>query len=102
MRISGVFVLGAIIGGAVVWLWGREMEEFAAEKARGVRTKVAEGVRAIEETADKFLARGGETLRRVDDLLRGTKEHVSEALQAGEEAIRPVSVAGEARAHDRG
>ena len=33
MRISGVFVLGAIIGAAVAWLWGREMVEYVEEKA---------------------------------------------------------------------
>ena len=50
MRTSKAFVLGAIMGAAVVWLWGREMEEYVAEKTRGVRTKAAEGVRAVEET----------------------------------------------------
>jgi len=90
MRISGAFVLGAIMGAAVVWLWGREMEEFVEERTRGMRTKVAEGVRAAEETAGKVLDRGGDTLRRADEFLQDTKEHVGEALRAGEEAIRPA------------
>ena len=51
MRISGAFVLGAIMGAAVVWLWGREMEAYLEERTRGVRTKVAEGVRTVEEMA---------------------------------------------------
>ncbi len=38
MRTSEAFVLGAIIGAAVVWLWGREMEAYVEEKTRGVRT----------------------------------------------------------------
>jgi uncharacterized protein YjbJ (UPF0337 family) len=38
MRTSGAFVLGAIMGAAVVWLWGREMEAYVEEKTRGVRT----------------------------------------------------------------
>ena len=33
------FVLGAIVGAAVVWLWGRGMEEYVEERTRGVRTK---------------------------------------------------------------
>jgi hypothetical protein len=37
------------------------------------------------------LDRGGEALRRADDFLQDTKEHVSEALRAGEEAIRPAA-----------
>ena len=87
------------MGAAVVWLWGREMEEYVEEKTRGVRTKAAEGVRAVEETAGKVLDRGGEALRRVDDFLQDTKEHVSEALRAGEEAIRPAPAVR--RQHDQ-
>jgi hypothetical protein len=58
MRTSRAFVLGAIMGAAVVWLWGREMEEYVEEKTRGARTTAAEGVRAIEEKAGKVLDRG--------------------------------------------
>jgi hypothetical protein len=85
MRTSKAFVLGAIIGATVVWLWGREMEEYVEEKTRGVRTKAAEGVRAIGEKAGKVLARGGDALHRVDDLLQDTKEHASEALRAAQQ-----------------
>jgi gas vesicle protein len=102
MRACGAFVLGAIMGAAVVWLWGREMEEYVEEKTRGVRTKAAEGVRAVEEKAGKVLDRGGDALRRADDFLQDTKEHVSEALRAGQEAIRPAPAAGEARPREGG
>ena len=90
MRTSKVLVLGAIIGAAVVWLWGRQMEEYVKEKTRGVRTKAAEGVRAVEEKAEQVLDRGGDALHRVDDFLQHTKEHVSDALRAGQDAIRPA------------
>jgi gas vesicle protein len=90
MRTSGDFVLGAIIGAAVVWLWGREIEKYVEEKTRGVRTKAAEGVRAVEEQAGKVLDRGGDALRRVDEFLHDTRENVSGALRAGQEAIRPA------------
>ena len=93
MRSSEAFVLGAIVGAAVVWLWGREMEEYVEERTRGVRTKAADGVRAVEEGAGKVLDRGGAALRRVDELLQDTKEHVSETLRAGQEAIRPAPAA---------
>jgi hypothetical protein len=96
MRTSKALVLGAIIGATVVWLWGREMEEYIEEKTRGVRTKAAESVRAVEEKAGKVLDRGGAALQRVDDLLQDTKEHVSEALRAGQEAIRPALAAKKA------
>ena len=95
MRTREGFVLGAIMGAAVVWLWGREMEEYVKERTRGVRTKAAEGVRAVEEQAGKVLDRGGDALRRADEFLQDTKEHVSEALRAGEEAIRPAAASRE-------
>jgi hypothetical protein len=88
MRSSRVFLLGAIVGGAAVWLWGREVEAYVEEKTRGVRTTVAERVRAVEETAGQVLDRGGEALRRAEDFLEDTRTHMSEALQAGQEAIR--------------
>ena len=96
MRTSKAFVLGAIMGAAVVWLWGRQMEEYVQEKTRGVRTKAAEGVRAVEETTGKVLDRGGEALRRADEFLQDTKGQVSEALRAGQEAIRPAPAARKA------
>jgi hypothetical protein len=96
MRTSGALVLGAVMGATVVWLWGREMEDFVRERTRGVRTKAAEGVRAVEEGTGKVLDRGGEALRRVDEFLQDTKEHVTEALRAGEDAIRPAPAARKA------
>jgi hypothetical protein len=67
--------------------------EFVREKTRGVRTKAADGVRAIDETAGRVLDRGAETLRRADDFVQDTKEHVQEALRAGQEALRPPPAA---------
>ena len=93
MRTSGAILVGAVIGAAVVWLWGREMEEYVAQKTRGMRTQAAEGIRAVEETAGKVLDRSGAGLRRVDTFLQDTKEEVTGALRAGQDAIRPVPVA---------
>jgi gas vesicle protein len=96
MRTRKAFALGAIMGAAVVWLWGRQMEEYVKEKTRGVRTKAAEGVRAVEETTVKVLNRGGDALHRADEFLQDTKGQVSEALRAGQEAIRPAPAARKA------
>jgi gas vesicle protein len=90
MRTGGAFVLGAIMGATVVWLWGRQIEAYVEEKTRRVRTTAAERVRAVEERGGQSLDRGTDALRRADDLLQDTKEHVSEALRAGQEAIRPA------------
>ena len=96
MRTSEAFILGAIIGAGVVWLRGREVEEYVQERTRGVRTRAAEGVRAVGETAGKVLDRGGDALRRADEFLQDTKQHVSEALQAGQETVSPGSTARKA------
>jgi hypothetical protein len=63
---------------------------FLQEKTRGVRTQAAEGLRAVAEGTGKVLDRGGEALRRAEGILQDTKEHVSEALQSGQDAIRPT------------
>jgi hypothetical protein len=90
MRTSDGFILGAITGAAIVWFWRKEIEDYLQEKTRGVRTKAAEGLRAVEEGTGKVLDRGGEALRRAEGILQNTKEHVSETLQKGQEAIRPA------------
>ncbi len=91
MRTSGAFVLGAITGAIVVWFWGKEIKGYVREQTRGVRTKAAEGLQAVEEGAGKVLDRGGAALRRAEGILQDTKEHVSEALQSGQDAIRPAA-----------
>src|SRR3989304_492680 len=63
MRTSEAFVLGVITGAVVVWLWGREIENYVGEKTRGMRAKAAEGLRAVEERTGKMLDHGGGALR---------------------------------------
>lgn len=96
MRTSEAFVLGTITGAVVVWLWGREIEDYVGGKTRGVRKKAADGMRAVEETTGRVLDRSGSSLRRAEDFLQETKAHVSDALRAGQEAIRPAPTAGDA------
>jgi hypothetical protein len=96
MRTSDGFILGVITGAAIVWFWRREIEDFARDKTRGVRTQVAEGLRAVGEGTGKALDRGGDALRRAEDFLQDTKEHVRETLRTGQDAIRPAPSAGEA------
>ena len=50
MRCGEGFVLGAMTGAVVVWLWGRNIEERITAKARAIRTKAADGIQALEET----------------------------------------------------
>ena len=94
MRTSEVFVLGTIAGGIAVWLWGRDIEQYVGGKTRGIRTKAVAGLRAIEEQTGKVLDRGGSALRGADEFLQDTKDHVSEVLRAGQNAIRPTPATG--------
>jgi gas vesicle protein len=91
MRTSEAFVLGTMAGAAAAWFWGRGIADYLGEQTRGVRVGAADGMRAADETAGRVLDRGGHSLRRAEEFLHDTKEHVSEALRAGQEAIRPAS-----------
>ena len=94
MRTYEAFILGAITGGLVACFWRREIEDYARDKTRGVRTQAAEGIRAVEESAEQVLDRGGDALRRAEEVLQDTKEHVREALRSGQDAIRPARTTG--------
>jgi hypothetical protein len=96
MRTTEAFVLGTITGAVVLWLWGREIEDYVGEKTHGVRAKAAEGLRAVEEKTGQVLDRSGSTLRRAEDFVQDTKASVSEALRAGQDAIRPTPTTGKA------
>ncbi len=50
MRCDEAFVLGAMTGWIVVWLWGRSIERRVTERARAIRTKAADGIQAVGET----------------------------------------------------
>ena len=90
MRNSDAFILGAITGAAIVWRWRRELEEYARDKTRGVRTRAAEGLQAVADSTGTVLDRGGDALLRAEDVLQDTKAQVGDALRRGADAIRPI------------
>ena len=96
MRTSEAFVLGTIIGGVAVWFWGKDIEGFVGEKTRGVRAKAADAMQAVEERTGQVLDGSGSSLRRAEGVLQDTKERVSAALRAGQDAIRPAPSTREA------
>ena len=96
MRASDGFVLGAIAGAAIVWFWRRELEDYARDKTRGVRTRAAERLQAVADSTGKVLDRGGDALRRAEDVLQDTKTQVGDALRRGQDAIRPTPAPREA------
>jgi hypothetical protein len=49
MRAANVFAAGAIAGAVVVWLWGKEIEDFLGEKVRDARTQAADAIGTVED-----------------------------------------------------
>ena len=96
MRTSEAFALGAIMGGVAVWIWGKEIEGYLGEKTRGVRTRAADAMLAVEEKTGQVLDSSGSSLRRAENVLQDTKERVSTTLRAGQDAIRPGPTTREA------
>jgi hypothetical protein len=96
MRTTEAFILGAIMGGVTVWVWGKDLEGYVGEKTRGVRAKAADAMQAVEEKTGQVLDGSGSSLRRAEGVLQDTKERVSAALRAGQDAIRPAPTAREA------
>lgn len=51
----GGFLLGAIVGGAVVWFWGRDMRERIDNRTHDVRTRAAD---VLHNVADRLHSAG--------------------------------------------
>ena len=68
-------IIGALVGGAVVWMWRDQLAARIEEKTRTLRTKAAEGLDAAGKQAEEFLDRA--------------KPQITNTLRAGSEAVRP-------------
>ena len=69
------FIAGAIAGGVAVWMWGDELRDYLAERARGVRTRTADQIQAVQQAAETALTTA--------------REQITSTLQSGQDAIRP-------------
>lgn len=69
------FILGAVAGSLAVWFWGEELKRYASDGTRAMRTKAAETLQTVEQTAG--------------EVLDSAKEQVHSTLQAGQDAVRP-------------
>jgi len=70
-----LFIAGAIAGGVAVWMWGDELRDYLAERARGVRTKTADQIQVVQQAAETALTTA--------------KDQITSTLQSGQDAIRP-------------
>jgi len=70
------FLLGAIVGGIAVYVWGDEISRFANTKGRSARLAAADTLKAVQSTAE--------------EMFDSAKDQVTSPLQSGQDAIRPV------------
>ena len=70
------FVLGAIVGGIAVYVWGDAIRRFANTKSRTARLVAADTLKSVQSTAE--------------DIFDSAKDQVTSTLQSGQDAIRPA------------
>ena len=70
------FVLGAIVGGIAVWVWGEDLRRLANTQGRTARLAAADALKSVQSAAE--------------EIFDSAKDQVTSTLQAGEEAVRPV------------
>jgi hypothetical protein len=70
------FMLGAIVGGIAVYMWGDEIRRFADTKGRTARLAAADTLKSVQDTAE--------------GLFDSAKDQVTSTLQSGQDAIRPA------------
>jgi gas vesicle protein len=70
------FLLGAIVGGIAVYVWGDEIRRFANTKSRTARLVAADTLKSVQSTAE--------------DIFDSAKDQVTSTLQSGQDAIRPT------------
>lgn len=91
-----VFLLGAIIGGATVWLWRDKVRERIAQNTRVARERAVETLRVVEGAAEQVLDGATKPFRQAEQVLDQTRHRVRSGLRAGQELIRPHEPQGEA------
>jgi hypothetical protein len=83
------FLAGVVTGGVLVWLFRDEIQAYLDEQARVARAGAADGLHAVEATAERTFDRAAAPLRRAEEMLDHGKAQVGEALRAAERTIRP-------------
>lgn len=69
------FVLGAIVGGIAVWVWGEDLRRMASTKGRSARLAAADTLQSVQSTAE--------------GMFDTARDQVTSTLQAGQDVVRP-------------
>jgi hypothetical protein len=69
------FLLGAIVGGIAVYVWGDEIRRLVSTKGQSARLAAVDTLHAVQTTAEQ--------------IMDSARDHVTSTLEAGQEAIRP-------------
>jgi hypothetical protein len=77
------FMLGAVVGGIAVWVWGEELRRLANTKSRTARVAAADALQAVQSSAE--------------ELFDSARDQVTSTLQAGQEAVRPTRLGRDRR-----
>lgn len=72
------FMVAAITGGVIVWIWRDELHEYLERRTRFMRAKAADQLRVVQKASE--------------NALDTAKEQIRSALESGQEAIRPAEV----------
>jgi hypothetical protein len=75
------FLIGAVTGGVLVYLYGERMRNLPDVTSEAARTKVAEGLENVQH--------------RAEGAIDTAKERLRSGLQAGQEYIRPSGERGQ-------
>lgn len=75
------FLLGAVVGGVAVYVWGDEIRRFANTKSRTARLVAADTLKSVQSTAE--------------EIFDSAKDQVTSTLQSGQDAIRPARASRE-------
>src|ERR1041385_3636056 len=86
------FILGAIVGGVMMYLWGEQITEYLETNTRELRSKGADTLRQAG-------ARGAGTLKQAGEMMQSASGKLSDRLAVGQEAVR--STFADARSSDR-
>ena len=73
-------VVGAIVGGAVVWFWGDRLRQLAQDQTVNARETVARGLENVQATAGS--------------VMDSAKEQIDTGLKAGLDYVRPEDKTG--------